>query len=298
MGHRDVVCLVWTIGVGRTRLYLLDTDTPENTPDDRMLSARLYGGDSTVRLSQEIILGIGGVRVLRALGIHPQVWHANEGHAAFLHLERLRELVENGTSYQQAVEQILQSSMFTTHTPVKAGHDSFSPQLIEQYFVDFWVQLGLSKEAFFALGKHPQDSENHFHMTALAIHFSSLVNGVSLEHGRVARRMWHCLWPEVPENQVPIHSVTNSIHIPTWIAPEMNHLYSKYLGPHWMYESDDPALWQRILDVPDHEIWEVRQFLKRKLLNFIRHRIRSGWVAGRLQAIKSSQVVRSSIPTC
>ena len=282
--HRTIECVVWQIFVGRTCLFLLDTDIPENKPDDRMLSARLYGGDKTVRLAQEMVLGIGGVRALRALGIHPSVWHANEGHASFLNLERLRELVQKGVAPQQAIEDLRKSSLFTTHTPVEAGHDFFPRDLIEKYFAGFWKNCGLSKDAFFDLGKHPNDSADHFHMTALGIHLSSLVNGVSLEHGRVSRRMWHCLWPNVPQNEVPIHSVTNGIHVPTWIAPEMNHLYSKHLGPNWMAESDNPAIWHRILDVPDHEIWEVRRFLKRKLLNFIRHRIRSGWTGGRMEA--------------
>jgi len=284
LNHRVVVCVVWKVFVGRVCLYLLDTDVPENTSEDRTLSARLYGGDRAVRLAQEMILGIGGVRALRALEIHPQAWHANEGHAAFLHLERLQEFVRAGLPISKAIEDIRQSSMFTTHTPVKAGHDFFSHHLMNEYFAGFWEQCGLSKEAFFEFGKHPNDSVDHFHMTALGIYFSSLVNGVSAEHGRVSRRMWQCLWPDLQESDVPIRHVTNGVHVPTWIASEMNHLYSKYLGPDWMSESDDPAIWQKILDVPDHVIWDVRQVLKRKLLNFIRHRIRSGWTFNRLQA--------------
>ncbi|GJL55026.1 MAG: alpha-1,4 glucan phosphorylase [Nitrospirales bacterium] len=284
LSHRSVTCVVWKVFVGRTCLYLLDTDVPENTPDDRQLSARLYGGDKPVRLAQEMILGMGGVKALRALGIHPQAWHANEGHAAFLHVERLQEYVQQGMAIPRAIEAIRQNSVFTTHTPVEAGHDFFSHQLIEEYFAGFWKQCGFSKQAFLEFGKHPNDSVEHFHMTALGIYFSSLVNGVSAEHGRVSRRMWQCLWPDLQERDVPIQHVTNGVHVPTWIASEMNHLYSKYLGPDWMSESDNSAMWQRILEVPDHEIWEVRQVLKRKLLNFIRHRIRSGWVSGRLHA--------------
>ncbi|WP_447971819.1 alpha-glucan family phosphorylase [Nitrospira sp. M1] len=284
LNHRSVTCVVWKVFVGRACLYLLDTDVPENMPDDRLLSARLYGGDRAVRLAQEMILGIGGVRVLRALGIHPQAWHANEGHAAFLHIERLQECIQKGMAIPRAIEAIRQNSVFTTHTPVEAGHDFFSRHLIEEYFAGFWKQCGFSPQAFFEFGKHPKDSIDHFHMTALGMYFSSQVNGVSAEHGRVSRRMWQCLWPDLQEHDVPIHHVTNGVHVPTWIAPEMNHLYSKYLGPDWMSGSDNSAMWQRILEVPDHEIWDVRQVLKRKLLNFIRHRTRSGWASGRLQA--------------
>lgn len=284
LGDRPVHCLIWFIQVGRVRLYLLDTDVADNQPDDRALSARLYGGDQQTRICQEILLGIGGVRTLRSLGIQPRMWHANEGHAAFLNLERMRELLQQGQTFDEALQQIRHSSLFTTHTPVPAGHDVFSEELMENYFSSYWKDMGLSREDFFRLGQHPQDSSGRFHMTALAIRFSSCVNGVSKEHGRVSRNMWHSMWPEHAEDQVPIQYVTNGVHIPTWIAPEMSHLYSKHLGPQWQDHSDDAALWHRVLDIPDHDLWEVRQFLKRKLLSFIRQRIQQGWTAGRLEA--------------
>lgn len=284
LGDRPVHCLIWYIQVGRLRLYLLDTDVADNQPEDRTLSARLYGGDKETRLCQEILLGIGGVRALRALGIQPRMWHANEGHAAFLNLERMRELLQQGLSYDEALPQIRDSSLFTTHTPVPAGHDIFSEELTEQYFSSYWKDMGLSREDFFGLGQHPQEDPGQFHMTALAIRLSTSINGVSEEHGRVSRTMWHSMWPECSEDQVPIQFVTNGVHVPTWIAPEMSHLYSKYLGPQWQDQSDDAALWHRVLDVPDHELWEVRTFLKRKLLGFIRQRIQKGWTQGRLEA--------------
>lgn len=284
LGARPVVCRVWQIRVGRIFLFLLDTNVPENTPADRALSGRLYGGDLTTRLAQEILLGIGGVRVLRALEIHPRMWHANEGHAAFLNLERIREMVQQGLSFEEALEAVRQSSHFTTHTPVPAGHDVFSVSLIDQHFSGYWEQMGLTREGFYNLGKHPNDSTDQFHMTPLAIRLSGSINGVSLEHGHVSRRMWQSFWPEFPEERVPIHSITNGIHIPTWIASEMAHLYCKYLGANWLNESDDTALWHRILDIPDQELWEVHQYLKRKLLSFVRQRIQSGWMEGRLQA--------------
>ena len=290
IGARAITCLVWQVQVGRIRLYLLDTDTNENNPADRELSARLYGGDHTIRLSQEILLGIGGVRALRALGIHPLVWHANEGHPAFLTLERIRELVQKGLPFSQAAEQVRSTTIFTTHTPVPAGHDVFTSGLIRSHFEGYWEELGLTFEDFMALGRHPNYSQDDFHMTALAIGLAASVNGVSREHAHVSRAMFTGLWPDLPEDRIPIRWVTNGIHIPTWIAPEMNQLYSKYLGPGWRDQCDDQALWQRVLEIPDSELWEVRQFLKRKLLNFMRQRVRAGWIHGSLDA---SQVLAS-----
>lgn len=284
MGSRTVSALIWQVRVGRVSLYLLDTDVPDNEPGDRALSARLYGGDQELRLCQEILLGIGGVRALRALGLDPVVWHANEGHSAFLTLERLRELVQSGLSHAEAAETVRHSSVFTTHTPVPAGHDVFPNHLMEQYFSGYWEQLGLTREAFLRLGEHHDSHGNGFNMTALAIRMSAHLNGVSREHGRVSRKMWQALWPGVPEDLVPIRSVTNGIHPPTWIAPEMNQLYGKYLGPDWANRSDDLAVWQRVMDIPDRELWKVRQTQKRKLMSFIRERARAGWVQGHLEA--------------
>ena len=283
---RTVTCLVWQVQVGRVKLYLLDTDTPVNNPADRELSARLYGGDHTTRLAQELLLGVGGVRALRALGVSPGVWHANEGHPAFMVLERLRELVKEGQSLSQAKDVVKASTVFTTHTPVPAGHDKFHADLMRSQFSGYWEGLGLTFAEFMALGKHPGYSEHEFHMTALAIGLASSVNGVSREHARVSRAMFADLWPDLPENRIPIKAVTNGIHIPTWIAPEMNQLYCKYLGPAWRDQCDDPALWQRVLEIPDQELWEIRQSLKRKLLNVIQLRSRSGWMRGSLEAIQ------------
>ena len=290
IGSRVVHCLVWYVQIGRVRLYLLDTDTEDNNPSDRELSARLYGGDHATRLCQEMLLGIGGVRALRAIGIHPVVWHANEGHPAFLTLERIREFVQTGWSFTQAVEQVRASTVFTTHTPVPAGHDIFHADLIRSHFAGYWEELGMTFNDFMALGKHPNHSTDDLHMTALAIGLASSINGVSREHARVSRAMFAGLWPNLPEDRIPIRAVTNGIHIPTWIAPEMNQLYSKYLGPHWPDQCDDASMWQRVLEVPDHELWECRQFLKRKLLNFIRQRCKSGWMHGSLD---SAQVLAS-----
>lgn len=284
MGSRVVAAVVWKVRVGRVPLYLIDTDVPENEPGDRELSARLYGGDQEVRLRQEILLGIGGVRVFRALGLSPAVWHANEGHSAFLTLERIRELVQAGRSHAEAVQMVRQSAVFTTHTPVPAGHDIFPPHLIEHYFNGYWEQLGLTREAFLQLGQHQDTSGEGFNMTVLAMRMSGYLNGVSREHGRVTRLMWRNLWPGLPDDQVPIRTITNGIHVPTWIAPELSHLYSKYLGPDWAERSDEPAVWHRVSDIPDSELWTTRQIMKRKLMSFIRERARAGWMQGRLNA--------------
>ncbi len=290
MGGRRVTAAVWRVLAGRVPLFLIDTDVPENSPEDRALSARLYGGDQEMRLCQEILLGIGGVRMLRALGISPTVWHANEGHSAFLTLERVRELVHQGSSHAEASETVRQSTVFTTHTPVPAGHDVFPHQLIERYFAGYWEQLGLSRNEFFRLGETSTSHSHGFNMTALVMRLSAHVNGVSREHGRVTREMWQHFWPGLQTDQVPIRSITNGIHAPTWISPELHHLYSKWLSPTWTRTCDDPAMWQRVMDIPDHELWAVRQLTKRKLMGFIRERARNGWMHGHLQP---SQVIAS-----
>jgi glycogen phosphorylase len=283
MGGRNVTAVVWKLLVGRVTLYLIDTDVSENTPENRALSARLYGGDQEMRLCQEILLGVGGVRLLRALGIAPTVWHANEGHSAFLTLERIRELVQKGSPHAEASELVRQSTVFTTHTPVPAGHDVFPHHLMDRYFAGYWEQIGLSRDEFLQLGETPESPGNGFNMTALVMRLSAHVNGVSREHGRVSREMWQHFWPGLPAEQVPIRSVTNGIHAPTWISPELHRLYSKSLNPAWAEHCDDPTMWQHVLDIPDQELWAVRQLMKRKLMGFIRERARNGWMHGQLE---------------
>lgn len=278
LGAKRIQLLVWQVWVGRVLLYLLDTDVPENDPEDRTLSARLYGGDQEVRLRQEIVLGIGGVRALRALGVKPAAYHANEGHSAFQSLERVRELVQTGHAYDEAVAIVRQSTVFTTHTPVPAGHDVFPPSLMERYFAHYWEQLGLTRDSFLALGDHHDTQRPGFNMTALAMRMSHHLNGVSREHGRVSRQMWQSLWPGTPEDQVPIRSITNGIHVPTWVAGEVHHLYCRYLGPDWANRSDDSAIWHRVADIPDQELWAVRLELKRKLRRLMRERARARWM--------------------
>lgn len=283
---RDVVICVWELLVGRVRLYLLDTDVEENAPWDRELSARLYGGDQELRIRQEIVLGIGGVRALRALSIDPVSWHGNEGHTSFLLLERLREEMQRGLTIESAMEKIRRNSIFTTHTPVPAGHDAFPFHLIEKYFSGFWTELGLKKERFLELGRNQELWGEAFNMTVLALRLAGFRNAVSRTHGQVSRKMWHHLWPELPEDKVPIVSVTNGIHVPTWVAPEMNQFYQRVLGQDWIHHHDDEALWKKINAAPDEELWEVRQHLKCRLLSFIRERARASWTRDRIDPIQ------------
>ncbi len=280
LGHRTVHARIWRVNVGRNPLYLLDTDVDENDPWDRELSARLYSGDSEMRIRQEIMLGVGGVRALQALGIKPAAWHMNEGHSAFLLLENVRLKVAEGLDFEEASEVIRKNSIFTTHTPVPAGHDAFSYHLLDQYFADYWGQLGISREDFLSLGAHEEDWGQAFNMTVLALNLADKVNGVSKLHGEVSREMWQPVWPDLAIEQVPITSVTNGIHIPTWIASELSMLFSKYLGEDWVDQQDNPVIWQRIVDIPAEELWETHMFLKFKLMRFLRSQARRRWVRG------------------
>ncbi len=277
LSDRRLRVVVWLVRVGRVRLYLMDTDHDENAAWDRALSARLYGGDQDTRIRQEIALGIGGVRLLRALGLAPAVWHANEGHSAFMMVERIRELVEAGRSFDHAVADVRATTVFTTHTPVAAGHDAFPFPLVEKYLAAYWPTLGLDRERFLALGAHQEPWGMGFNMTALALRLSGHRNAVSQRHGEVSRRMWRAIWPDVSEADVPIAAVTNGVHVASWVAPEMDRLYRTYLAPDWIERHDEPSLWEGVEAIPDRELWEVHCVLKARLLRFIRERARRRW---------------------
>ena len=283
LGVRQLSIAAWQVRVGHTNLYLLDVDVEENLPQDRQLTARLYLADKEVRILQEIILGIGGVRVLRALGIQPAVWHANEGHASFMMLERLREEISRGISYNEALGKVRSTTIFTTHTPVPAGHDVFPDQLVEKYLNGSWKALGISRETFLELGRQDGTGDHTINKTALALRTSERCNAVSRLNGEVARKMWHVLWPELREDEVPISHVTNGIHAPTWVSPEMNRLYQKYLNQDWLDQQDETSLWNRIKDIPDEELWMARRLLKNKLLGAIRSRAQKCWACGELE---------------
>jgi len=277
LGTRTVLASVWRVRLGRVKLYLLDTDLEENAPWDRELSARLYGGDRETRIQQEIILGIGGVRVLRAMGSDPGVWHLNEGHAAFVVLQRIRELLETGAAFDAALEEVRRTTVFTTHTPVAAGHDAFPFHLVETHLAGCWGTLGDHRERFLALGHYDNGTGPLFNMTALAMRTAGRINAVSALHRQVTREMWAPLWPGTPTDGLPIEHVTNGVHTPTWVASEMAKLFERFLGEDWRERHDDPAFWDRVRAIPDDELWNVRQALRQFLFAFIRERARNRW---------------------
>ena len=290
---RAVYAKVWRIQVGRIPLYLMDTDIEPNAPPDRTLSARLYGGDHEMRIAQEIMLGIGGVRAMRALGLDPMIWHMNEGHSAFLGLERCRELVQGlDVSFDVAREIASANAIFTTHTPVAAGNDAFSYDLIDKYFGTYWPQLRLDREGFHNLARQETGWGSAFSMTVLALRLSAQHNGVSRLHGDVSRKMWHFLWPDAELDEVPIGSITNGVHTATWIAPRMDALFRRYLGERWYERLDDPAFWTAVDEIPDGELWETHLELKGALIEYARRRLarqrlRVGEGAGAVAGVES-----------
>ena len=277
LGDRTVLVAVWAVSVGGVRLFLLDTALEENAPWDRDLSARLYGGDRETRLQQEIILGIGGVRALGALGIDPVVWHLNEGHAALVVLQRIREFIERGDSFDAALEKVRCSTVFTTHTPVAAGHDAFPFAQVEQHLSGVWGTLGPHRGRFLALGHYDNGAGPQFNLTALALRTASAVNAVSALHREVTARMWQPVWPERVAPQRPLASITNGVHLPTWLAAELAGLFDRHLSRGWRDAADEAATWDAVLAIPDEELWKARLALREFLFHFIRERARYRW---------------------
>jgi glycogen phosphorylase len=274
--HGPVAAQVWSVNVGRLKLFLLDTNIERNTAEDRKITYQLYGGDVEMRLKQEILLGIGGYRTLEAVGLDPTVYHMNEGHSAFLGLERVVRLMETRKlSFHEAKVLASASLIFTTHTPVEAGHDYFSPELMERYFGGYMQRLGLSVSDFMGLGRrNPANSSEDFCMTVLALRLASFSNGVSKLHGEVSRRMWSSLWQGVPESEVPIRHVTNGVHFRSWVSFEMNQLYDRYLGPKWREEPADAPLWARAQSIPAAELWRTHERRRERLVAYARQRLR------------------------
>jgi starch phosphorylase len=271
---RDVFAKIWQLRVGRVNLYLLDTDVAENSAEDRLITAELYGGDLEMRMRQEIVLGIGGVQALHALGIEPDVFHMNEGHSAFLALEKIRRLVrEKQLDFYAALQIAASANVFTTHTPVPAGNDSFPREMMQRYFSDLAAELGLPFDEFFSFGQTRINTSDPFSMTILALRMSRHSNGVSKLHGEVSRGLWKDVWSGVPQHEVPITYVTNGIHTKTWMAPEFSALYEKYLG-NWEEKLTDADFWRRVIDIPDAVLWDTHQQLKTRLVQFVRERVR------------------------
>ncbi len=274
---RKVTAQVWWAQVGRVPLYLLDTNTPANRPEDRDITDQLYGGDQEMRIKQEILLGIGGCYALEVMGLEPTVYHMNEGHSAFLALERTRRLMEkHGLSFAEAREAASAGLIFTTHTTVAAGHDYFPPALMERYFADFWRAVGLSRHDFLALGRqNPDDDGEPFCPTILALRLAAHRNGVSRLHGRVTRNMWRGLWPNLPEDEIPIDNITNAVHFQSWISREMKELYDRYLGPRWREEVAGQNVWQGADRIAGEELWRTHERRRERLVAFSRRRLRS-----------------------
>lgn len=274
--QRQVKVQIWRVQVGRVSLYLLDSDREDNDPIDRWLTGHLYGGNLETRIAQEVVLGIGGVRALAALGIQPSVYHLNEGHAAFCTLEIARQEIERtGKSFYDIEAKVRNSCVFTTHTPVPAGHDVFSPDLIDSYFAQYWPQLRLSREQFLALGaRRLGDPWEPFGMTVLALRMCRACNGVSELHGQVSRKMWTVLFPQRSEDKVPIGYITNGVHAPTWTAPLLADLYNQYLGADWKTRAVDPEMWAKVEEIPDEELWSRHLILKDRLVAYTRYKVK------------------------
>ena len=274
--HGPVFARIWSVQVGLIPLYLLDTNIEENCPEDREITARLYGGDRQMRIRQEILLGIGGLCALDALGIQPTICHMNEGHSAFLSIERIRLLMQQGLSFAAAREASAVGNVFTTHTPVAAGNDWFPPDLVETYLHSYREQLGLSREEFLGLGRiDPNDQSGDFCMTVLALRLSAHANGVSLLHGQVSRKMWAGLWPSIDKQEIPITSITNGVHIQSWASLEIAALYDRYLGEDWRYADRGAEVWKKIEEIPDRELWETHQTRRRRLIEYARFYLRN-----------------------
>jgi len=273
---RTVEARIWRVQVGRNPLFLLDTNLPGNRPEDRELTSRLYGGDHDMRIRQEILLGIGGLRALIKLGLEPTVCHLNEGHSAFLALERINLLMKNrNLSYETAFEIVRASNVFTTHTPVPAGNDHFHPDLVRTYLRKKADELGIGIENLLALGKQdPANKSETFCMTVLALRLSRFTNGVSELHGHVSRNMWQTVWPDVPREEIPISHVTNGIHTRSWLCSEIARLYDRYLGPRWYEEPTNKTLWDRLELIPDAELWRSHERMRERLVSFVRDRLR------------------------
>ena len=280
IGTRDVIAQLWRATAGRVTVVLLDSNVAENSEADRAITHKLYGGDREVRIQQEMILGIGGVRALRALGLAPTVWHMNEGHAAFLGLELMCELVARGVRYAAALEAVAAASVFTTHTPVAAGHDAFPPELMLRHFGDYTRRLGLDADGFLSLGR--SGGSGDFNMTFLALRLSRHQNGVSRIHGRVSSEICAPAWPQIPPQDSPIGYVTNGVHVPTFLFQRWKDVFDARFGEDWRSRLSEPGYWDKVYDIADPLFWEVKRGIKTSMLKMVRMRLRQGCQRNRI----------------
>ncbi len=288
MPGRQLYAQIWKVQVGRINLYLLDSNIEENSEEDRNLTDRLYGGDRRTRIRQEVLMGIGGIRALDALGLRPDVVHMNEGHSAFLGLERIRQMMtEKGLSFEQARIIGKSSAVYTTHTPVPAGLERFGFDLIDEHFTDYYRSLGLTRDQFINLGREDMGDYELFSMSVLALNISSMANGVAALHGVVSRAMWTWLYPGVPEGEIPVGHITNGIHMQSWVSGEMATLFDRYLSPDWRTDESNPRIWEDVDDIPDSEIWRTHERRRERLVAFSRQRLK--------QQLERSHVSQSEI---
>ena len=276
MPENAVFCKVWKARVGRIPLYLLDTNLTENAPADRDITSRLYGGGTEMRIKQEIVLGIGGLRALEAINVQPNVFHMNEGHSAFLALERIRVLLnDRPLTFDEARQQVMATNCFTTHTPVPAGIDMFPPDLVMKYFRHFIPSLKLDEEGLLALGREDVTNKKQgFSMAVLAIRLADSINGVSALHGDVSRKMWHNLWPQVPPDEVPIKHITNGVHVRSWFSPDIQFVLDRYLSGKWMTDPTDQSVWEGVNQIPDEELWRAHERCRERLVSWVRGTLR------------------------
>ena len=298
MGDRKIFIKLWQITVGRIKLYLMDTDIEENDEDLRDTTLRLYGGDREMRIRQEIVLGMGGVKALKVLGYNPTLYHMNEGHSSFLTLELIKNIMKDEpVSFDIAKEKATVKTVFTTHTPVPAGNDIFSISLVEKYFHKIWPALGLSREEFLSLGmKETQGFEQGFDMGILALKISGKKNGVSKLHGEVSRELFSEVWPNIAEDESPITYVTNGIHTCSWLAPRIKELFNDYLPPYWQDKIHLQSTWDRVEEIPDERLWEAHLARKQRLIKLIRENVTNRFLNNGVGYDQISEVVNSLNP--
>ncbi len=288
VAQRSVAIQAWEVQVGRVSIYLLDTNLPENAPEDRLITSKLYGGDQEMRISQEIILGMGGVKVLNALGIEPAAWHMNEGHSVFLALERIRDLIRRESmDFYEALEAVSASTIFTTHTPVPAGNDAFPLHFMDKYFQRYWESIGIRRYQFMELGSQVQpEGYEIFNLTILSLKLSKFRNGVSALHGDVSRKMWKDVWAGVPTNEIPIGHVTNGVHSHTWTIYQMQQLFDKHIGKEWPDKVDDPGFWKGVDQIPNQELWDTKMVVKENMLDHLRARLENQQMRNKVGTLK------------